>query len=526
MSDAARQGVRPGIMIASEDQALANLIQTSLERQLPIYSVESCATLEQVNRRLSETREFRWLITTARIPCETLVVNDQNGCDLARQWVLGEGHFAIVITDDWESINWLRKRLSAIPSEYPASAFGQEIVNIIHAGDAGTNYVPPTVVRIEFVRTGPKNENCELRFGHAEGPFSGSLENLRRNQAKKPVKLGRFADLTLELRPIFEAKTTEERNKAIVQGSESLWKKTGWLRILTGLCETLRNELFHDAVLPEPFDAPCPVHLQIAADPELMAIPLDMACEKDRYLCCRLPVTWRIRSGVKPPNERSERNRNRTTHDRFRAISAGLNEQDAKNHIKTISEHLGGTVDHRHAESGKAFCEALIADQPGASAYVISHGLKKKGGDRWGIPVGANGTFDARESLVTAAHIQPKDGRLPWNFIFFNCCSLADYLLDPEEPSHFGGFTEEILSKAVCREVVANRWKVLPGQAMALAEDFYRSRPTTAQGRADALYKARSRVRRSSENPEDVERPTGLEEGDTTWLAPIHIWAE
>jgi hypothetical protein len=81
----------------------------------------------------------------------------------------------------------------------------------------------------------------------------------------------------------------------------------------------------------------------------------------------------------------------------------------------------------------------------------------------------------------------------------------------------FGNFGEELIAKGGCAEAICHRWPVSVAHALALAEAFYHTKPSTVHGRAAALLRSRIEVF----NRFAGDKSSRL---DRSWLAPIHVW--
>jgi hypothetical protein len=533
---------KPCVLVAADPQEFADCLAEALQEVTDEYDVDSVCSIESARERLAD-RHFRWLIISERLPeggKGSTLTGRPNGAVFAQEYLNDSSHpdlQAIVLTENtWPHLDWkFDVRLIGIPKASPALNEPHLLVDMMHAGEAGSIFAPPTTITLE-IWAGDPGTMAVLSVD--DGPLQKDIGDIVRDRLRpRTVTVeGDVESGVAAFRSTIDADATV-RSEALKDFAHRLCdalKPPGAFARLLDDVRKLAVRMFKAEALNR-VDLSL-VHLHIRCEPEMLALPLDLALPKFTgfpHLCNLLPVSWRIRWDGRENND-VVRRFNPTNYRHFRAVYSccdpvrlnGLRPfsalAEAPGAVRAIADVLGVGADcAMHISDGPSCQRALGASHSngeGQCAYVLTHGLHGQPADRTGFVVGPRpGTQEA--DWVTAEHLIPQPEAGARRFFYFNCCELGAQETDANSKgSYVGSFLQGLLYHGVCAEAICNRWSVNFEWASFMATEFYRHKPRTAQGRTSALFFARRRTRQA------MNRRFDATQNDISWLAPVHVW--
>ena len=530
-------------VIAADHVGVAQEVQFHLGRLLQGVSsgpssphpvdIQTVQSREQLSRLPYVKRGTDWLLTTESIP-ERVVGSSPffpempNGWKAASDWVDSGGYGcirrAIVLTNEglWEPEKpQLRPRVVAVP-QHRLNPDLCEIREIIQAGEADVDYLPPTIVHLSVEET--DSGKFRLRQDkESDGPLQLLVEDCMGKHARIGQSFGDFLS-GANLKHTDDFLLEGNFSRAVQRFSKELTKASvPLLRKVIDATQTAAKALQIPDVLVLAGRGPCPVHLHLHWKGRRTFQPLDLFFdgEKGFPLCAILPVVWRVR-GVRKRKQACEHNCTQFNEEVFTVMHScieqvrvegwackGLRKVPA--HSKRILVAVGlPQIDPHEVKELEDIRRPIvrISRESGTAVHITTHGTSE------GMVIGPSARLRGDNGRVVNAHTLG----LALDFGFFNACGLGKQLSAPEAIlTLFGNFADEVIEKGGCAEAICNRWPVSVRHALLLAEAFYRTKPSNIHGRAAALLRARLEV---------FNRFAGNKRSrlDRSWLAPIHIW--
>jgi hypothetical protein len=501
------------------------------------YQVSECTSYADVAGVLKRGR-VAWLLLLGSLPYDrgqaSFETWQKNAGRYIPEW-LGtyRGLRIILVTSLSLSLperGWsVRERLSPVDDR----DFTFELVeDIVHAGNAGCTFVPPTVVTMAIAQEGG---TVSVR---TESIGSGMLEVALERAGIRKIshELGDVSELTESFSRLCDCAAGENATSfagKLDQYALVMREKWACLMPLWKTKELLDRDVFGANTLPqETSGLPFPVHLHIKSAPELMNVPIELALnrrEERSFLARAIPVVWCLPSRSPIGHERQAGQDNVVSYEHFSAAvsctgpfdemtDGWLPRHDAMESCRGILRHVGSPGDPREIRTADEFRALVVRDAPsvGHSFHIMTHGFSvAEAVDESSILIGSHETGDTRvraADLGSAGNV----AQVGAAFALLNCCELGRAATETQAGrSYTTGFASSLIARGVCREIIANRWPVHYGPAKMLAAEFFSHRPRFVSARAMALLRARTAVEAAFH-------------GDSlqSWLAPVHIVAD
>lgn len=526
-----------GLLIVCEQPNLGDSLSYFIHRDLPDFDIKVCTSYADAESYL-HTTAMNWLLAWEGTATgewgivDERVVQDPEGVQLAKKWLdASASHRAILLTQSyWDKLPWtFCNRLSAIPLNKLSLNGSHVIMDIINAGENGFTLVLPTIVKLHFQKD--RWGRCYLtRKESTDGPLKDLVEAELQHCPEKQF-VGPFKQLANSFRDASLEDDAGRSREKLISTSKRIGQVLGQDGLLRSLFVAMQKslQLWGDArICPS---GPFPVHLHLTCNPEMLAVPLDLALHEGdgmSHTNTIFPVTWRLRTAQRSrPRSDLEREYNLTNNSELRAAYSGDMQSsigndiyealpNAHNEIKAILGCSENECDGRHHANDLSKLKNLLispANRLPYNVHVAGHGTNGNLGDNAGLVLDGG-------IRVNAQALIPNEGETGPGFAYFNCCRLATQdTTNRNTSSYFGGFAEGVVITGFCNEVICNRWSVSDLLCSEIAREFYRVKQRTVFGRASALLRARLRI---AEKVKTMEEHYQL---DLTGLSPVHIWA-
>ena len=546
MNAANARQVSKRFVIAMNEPAVANHLCEKLLELFPGAKPSIVPSRRELRRLSGMSGGTDWLIVSESIPEQKggIVREKRTGWEAASEWVNAHGkrgvRRAVVVTDsDAWAMAGIRigDRLVALPATSLHTDFC-ELREIIQAGEANVDYVPPTIVHLGISRRGKY-----FFLGFEDNPEGPLASFFKERVVATSGRTQRFRDFL---------------STARVRNANALLEKGGFVAALNAFSDEILNtkdsllrdvlQTANDAMqtLALPKDGqdrnlgrPCPVHLHFHWKCQPSFQPLDLIKTKKakaHFLNSRFPVVWRI-DGSHDSSGATGRHHNPVYYGpcSFDILHSCVEDfvfwNKPRKGLSRLPQHSNEIL----ATLGLVGCKPKDARQredvhevfhrdrsdAGATVHITTHGIHRRPVHTSGLVVAPTYALTGDSAQIVRA-LELADGDPPRiRFGFFNACELGDQLSAAEAAQDvFTCFAEGVIVEGACAEAICNRWPVTVDQALPLALGFYETRPITVHGRAAALFRARLRVFNLFRSATEDSLT------DLSWLAPVHVWRQ